>query len=60
MGGEFIYKLTGEIGHRFAAVDSVAGQLNESTVKTCKSVRSFPILNMHGTFDRYGPGMEVT
>ncbi|MFC2115150.1 T9SS type A sorting domain-containing protein [Bacteroidota bacterium] len=53
MGGEMTYKLAGELGQRFAAVASIAGLLNESTVKTCKPVRPFPILHMHGTLDTY-------
>jgi len=53
MGGEMTYKLTGELGHRFAAIASIAGLLNEGMVNTCKPVRPFPILHMHGTLDSY-------
>ncbi|UCH14594.1 MAG: T9SS type A sorting domain-containing protein [Bacteroidales bacterium] len=53
LGGEMTYKLTGELGHRFAAVASMTGLLNEKSAITCKPVRAFPIIHMHGTLDTY-------
>jgi polyhydroxybutyrate depolymerase len=53
LGGEMTYKLTGELGHCFAAVASVTGLLNENSVLTCNPVRPFPILHFHGRADTY-------
>ena len=53
LGGEMTYKLTGELGHRFAAVASITGLINDNSAITCKPVRAFPILHMHGTLDNY-------
>lgn len=53
LGGEMTYKLTGELGHRFAAVASVAGLINDNSAITCKPIRAFPILHIHGTEDTY-------
>ena len=53
LGGEMTYKLTGELGHRFAAVASVAGLINEKSAITCNPVRPFPIIHFHGTLDNY-------
>jgi len=51
LGGEMTYKLAGELGHRFAAFASITGLLNDNSAITCKPVRAFPILHMHGTLD---------
>ncbi len=51
LGGEMTYKLAGELGYRFAAFASITGLLNNNSAITCKPVRAFPILHMHGTLD---------
>ena len=59
MGGEMTYRLSIELGHRFAAFASVAGKLNDVSGNLGEPIRSFPILHVHGTSDNvelYGPG----
>jgi len=50
-GGIMTYRLACEIGHRFAAVASVAGVLNDISGNTGNLVPSIPILHIHGTAD---------
>jgi polyhydroxybutyrate depolymerase len=50
-GGIMTYRLACELGHRFAAVASVAGVLTDITGNNCDPMRSIPILNIHGTAD---------
>jgi len=51
-GGHMTHKLVGELGHRFAAVATVAGHIHDSLATTLKPIRPFPILLMHGTLDQ--------
>jgi polyhydroxybutyrate depolymerase len=53
-GGEMAFRLITELGHRFAAAASVSGPLND-VIASVKPIRSFPILQMHGTSDSYLP-----
>jgi polyhydroxybutyrate depolymerase len=60
MGGEMTYRLAVELGHRFAAVASVAGKLNDVSGNIGNPIRPFPVLHFHGTADsveHYGPGV---
>ncbi len=50
-GGHMTHKLVGELGHRFAAVATVAGHIHDSLATTLKPKRPFPILTIHGTLD---------
>jgi len=50
-GGQMTHKLTGELGHRFAALATVAGHIHDSLATTLKPIRPFPILSIHGTLD---------
>ena len=51
MGGEMTYRLAIELGHRFAAIASVAGKLNDVSGNLGDPVRPFPVLHFHGTAD---------
>ena len=55
LGGEMTYRLTIELGNRFAAVASVAGLINEVSGNLGDPIRSFPILHIHGTEDSLVP-----
>jgi len=59
-GGEMTYRLFIELGHRFAAVASVAGKLNSVSGTIGAPLRPVPVLHFHGTLDDieyYGPGL---
>lgn len=53
LGGEMTYRLAIELGHRFAAVASVAGLINDVTGNLGDPIRPIPILHIHGTEDTY-------
>jgi polyhydroxybutyrate depolymerase len=53
LGGEMTYRLVCELGHRFAAVASVAGLLNDVSAASYIPTHPMPILHFHGTDDAY-------
>jgi len=48
-------RLACELSDRIAAIASVAGANQYSTVRDCAPVRSVPVLEIHGTADRCSP-----
>jgi len=51
-GGEMAFRLAIELGHRFAAVASINGPLNE-VLGSLDPLRPFPIMHKHGTADPF-------
>jgi polyhydroxybutyrate depolymerase len=51
MGGIMTHRLAIELGHRFAAVASVAGKLNTVIGNIGKPIRAFPLIYINGTAD---------
>jgi len=54
-GGQMTYRLTCQLGHRFAAVASVSGLVSDNSTAGCLSYPPIPILHMHGTADNIVP-----
>ncbi len=50
-GGFFSHKLACELGHRIAAIASVAGTFTPQMQVDCKPTHPTPILQLHGTAD---------
>ncbi len=55
MGGEMTYRVASEMGHRIAAIASVAGTPNDIQEKHYRYSHPFPILHFHGTADNIIP-----
>jgi len=59
-GGEMTYRLAIELGHRFAAIASVAGKLNDISGNLGLPMRPISVMHIHGTLDGtelWGPGL---
>jgi len=59
MGGEMTYRLAIELGHRFAAIASVSGKINDVSGNIGIPMRPMSVMHFHGTLDNielYGPG----
>ena len=54
-GAQMTYRLTCQLGHRFAAVASVSGLVSDNSTAGCLSYPPIPILHMHGTADNIVP-----
>jgi len=54
-GGFMTYRLACQLSHRFAAVASVAGLINNSVVDNCYPDHTIPVLHVHGTSDDIVP-----
>ena len=54
-GGFMSYLLACQLGNRFAAIASVAGDMSPNTFTNCTPKRAVPILQIHGTNDNTVP-----
>ena len=54
-GGFMAYLLACQLGHRIAAVASVSGVLSMSSLNACDPAHAMPIIQIHGTNDKFVP-----
>ena len=54
-GGFMAYTLACQLGHRIAAIASVAGVLSTSVADSCSPLKTMPVLHIHGTADTWVP-----
>jgi len=54
-GGLMSYKLGCQLSNRIAAIASVGGVFSNSTSAKCNPLHTMPVLQIHGTKDRYVP-----
>lgn len=54
-GGFMAYLLACQLGHRIAAVASVSGVLSISSLNECDPAHAMPIIQIHGTNDKFVP-----
>ena len=54
-GGFMSYRLACELGHRFAAIASVAGVISMNQAANCEPSNTMPVLHIHGTEDAVVP-----
>lgn len=54
-GAMFVHRLACELSNKIVAIAAVAGTIAPEIGKTCKTKRPIPVLQIHGTADRWVP-----